>query len=111
MERLKELRKERNLLQKDVAKLINVGRTTYVKYENGDSEPSLKTLIELANYFDVSIDYLLEVTDERKPSSRSLEHSRSGLSREEREIVKAYREFPEMRYAVKKLLGITRWYF
>ena len=63
MERLKNLRIENNLLQKDVAKAINVGRTTYVKYENGDSEPSFKTLVAIANFFHVSTDYLLEKTD------------------------------------------------
>ena len=59
MEHLKKLRIEKGLLQKDVAEAINVGRTTYVKYENGDSEPNMDTLIQLANFFDVSVDYLL----------------------------------------------------
>lgn len=63
MERLKELRQKKNVLQKEVAEVINVGRTTYVKYENGDSEPSYKILVKLAEYFDVSTDYLLGKTD------------------------------------------------
>ena len=70
MERLKILRKEKNLLQKDIAKAINVGRSTYVKYENGDSEPSLKILIELATFFDVSTDYLLEKTNNRNEKEK-----------------------------------------
>lgn len=65
MERLRQLRQEKKLLQKDVAQAINVGRTTYVKYENGDSEPSMKILIQLAKFFDVSTDYLLGKTNFR----------------------------------------------
>ena len=63
MERLKELRTKKGLLQKDVAKAINVGRSTYVKYENGDSEPSMKILIELADFFEVTTDYILGKTN------------------------------------------------
>ena len=65
MERLKLLRQKKNVLQKDVAEAINVSRTTYVKYENGDSEPSHKILIKLAEYYNVSIDYLLNKTNSR----------------------------------------------
>lgn len=56
---LKKLRKDRGLLQKQVAEKIGVGRTTYVKYENGDSEPDYKTLIKIADFYKVSIDELL----------------------------------------------------
>ena len=65
MERLRQLRQEKNLLQKDVAQAINVGRTTYVKYENGDSEPSMNILVKLANFFEVSTDYILGKTNNR----------------------------------------------
>ncbi len=56
---LKNLRAEKGVLQKDVAKFLGIDRTTYVKYENGNSEPNSEMLIALANYFNVSIDYLL----------------------------------------------------
>lgn len=59
MHMLKQLREAKGLYQKDVAAAIGVDRTTYVKYERGDSEPSFQTLGKLAQYFDVSIDYLL----------------------------------------------------
>ncbi len=59
MQTLKNLRLEKGLYQKDVAKAIGVDRTTYVKYERGDSEPSFQILMKLANFFNVSIDYLL----------------------------------------------------
>ena len=59
MEHLKEMRLSRNLLQKDVAAAIGVDRTTYVKYENGNSEPNHEILQKLAELFETSIDYLL----------------------------------------------------
>ena len=73
MERLKKLRQNRKLLQKDVATAINVGRSTYVKYENGDSEPSMKILIQLANYFDVTVDYLLENDTQNKKTQKGVQ--------------------------------------
>ena len=56
--RLKALREAREWSQADVANLIGVGRTTYLKYENGENKP-VRKLNELANLFNVSIDYLL----------------------------------------------------
>ena len=63
--RLKELRKEKSLYQKDVAAHLGIDRTTYVKYENGSSEPPIEALLELCRFYSVSMDYLLGLTDER----------------------------------------------
>ena len=59
MHKLRELREAKGLYQKDVAAAIGVDRTTYVKYERGTSEPSYNILSKLAEYFNVSVDYLL----------------------------------------------------
>ncbi|MDY4976751.1 MAG: helix-turn-helix domain-containing protein [Clostridia bacterium] len=59
MERLRKLRESKGLYQKDVAAVLGVDRTTYVKYERGDSDPGKENLIKLANFFDVSVDYIL----------------------------------------------------
>lgn len=61
-ERLQALRKARGYSQQDVANLIGVGRTTYLKYESGDNKPTRK-INELARLFQVSTDYLLGNTD------------------------------------------------
>ena len=55
-----KLRKEKNMTQKEIAKIINVAPTTYLGYEKMTSEPDLKTLIKLADFFNVSLDYLCE---------------------------------------------------
>lgn len=57
-ERLKELRKKRNLKQEEVAEAINISRQAYAKWETNGAEPSITFLIELAKFFNVSIDYL-----------------------------------------------------
>lgn len=59
MERLKQLRAERGLTQKELAAYLKIDRTTYVKYEAGTSEPNFATLTRLAAYFGVTTDYLL----------------------------------------------------
>lgn len=68
MERLKELRIQRNLYQKDIAAKLGVDRTTYVKYENGSSEPNHEMLQKLADIFETTIDYLLGRTDDISPA-------------------------------------------
>ncbi|MEG1564826.1 MAG: helix-turn-helix transcriptional regulator [Bacteroides sp.] len=67
MKRLKELRNSMKLRQRDIAEKIGVDRTTYTKYEVGDSEPSNEMILKLAVVFDVSTDYLLGISDKKKP--------------------------------------------
>jgi transcriptional regulator with XRE-family HTH domain len=58
-ERLSQLQNEKNFLKKDIAKSIGVTYRHYQRYENGEAEPTLNVIIKLANYFGVSIDYLV----------------------------------------------------
>ena len=64
--RLKELRKKRGVSQVKLAMDLNTNQNTISRYETGEREADYKTLIQLADYFDVSIDYLLERTDNPK---------------------------------------------
>jgi len=64
-QRLKKLRKERDITQEDLAKTLNYGRTAIAGYESGRNQPDYNILTKLADYFDVSADYLLGRTDER----------------------------------------------
>lgn len=63
-ERLKELRKQKGILQKDLTNLLNVRNTTISMWETGATEPDLTALIKLAIFFEVSTDYLLGLEDE-----------------------------------------------
>ena len=64
--RLIKLKKDKNLLQKDIAKDVNLSLREYKYYERGQREPTASVLIALADYFDVSIDYLVGRTDNPK---------------------------------------------
>lgn len=58
-EKLKEMRKMCGLTQREVAERLGISQPSYVRYENGTSEPTLENLAKLADLFDVSADYLL----------------------------------------------------
>lgn len=60
---LKQLRNEHHLTQANLAKILGIAPTTLAAYEQGKSEPNIETLTKLANHFNVSIDYLLGLTD------------------------------------------------
>lgn len=57
--RLKVLREHKQLSKAEVARRLNVGNTTYANWEYGLREPNADTIVELANFYDVSTDYLL----------------------------------------------------
>ena len=62
--RLKELRKEHGISQLKLALDLNMNQNSVSRYENGSREADYATLIKLADYFNVSIDYLLERTND-----------------------------------------------
>ena len=61
--RLKELRKKKKISQLKLAMDLNMNQNSISRYENGEREADYSTLIRFADYFNVSIDYLLERTD------------------------------------------------
>ena len=65
--RIRDLRKDRNLTQKQIGQLLNMSQTGYNQYEIGKNDVPTKILIELAKFYNTSIDYILGLTDERKP--------------------------------------------
>ena len=64
--RLKELREKKNISQLKLALDLCINQNSISRYENGQREADYKTLIAIADCFDVSIDYLLERTDNPK---------------------------------------------
>lgn len=69
-ERIKQLREEKGYQQKDVAEKLGITKQALSNYENGTREPNLLTVIEIADLFDVSVEYLLGLTTERKRSNK-----------------------------------------
>lgn len=64
-DKIRELRKERGMTQKEVAERLGIGGSTMTMYETGRREPNMETLIKIADFFDVSTDYLLGKTNAR----------------------------------------------
>ena len=58
-ERLMEQRKLNGLTQRQMAEHLQMAQPSYIRYENGTSQPTLENLVKLADFFDVSVDYLL----------------------------------------------------
>lgn len=67
---IRDLREDHDLTQQQVADLLHTSRTSYGAYENGISEFSPAHLIQLAEFYQTSVDYLLGLTDEKRPYPR-----------------------------------------
>lgn len=61
--RLRDLREDRDLTQKDIAEKLYMQTTQYRRYETGERSLSLETAVALAEFYNVSLDYLAELTD------------------------------------------------
>lgn len=70
--RLKEIREDHDLYQKDIANILGVTKQQYNKYELGINSIPLEKINILADYYKTSIDYLTYRTDERKPYNKSI---------------------------------------
>lgn len=69
-ERIRHLRQDREWNQTEVARRLQMSQTGYSKYETGENDVPTRVLIALAHLYHVSTDYLLGLTDERRPYPR-----------------------------------------
>lgn len=69
--RIRDMREDRDLTQKQLADHLHIRQNTYSQYETGQRQLPLDVLIALARYYKTSADYLLGLTDERKPYPES----------------------------------------
>ena len=68
--RLRDLREDKDLTQKECAQIAYISKNSYIRYENDERIPPLDTIIKFAQYYDVSIDYIAKLTDVKKPYPR-----------------------------------------
>ena len=66
LKRLRELREDKDLTQKDIAKLLETTPQYYYRYETGKIDIPVKHIIKLCKYYNVTSDYILELSDEYK---------------------------------------------
>ncbi len=64
--RIRDLREDNDLTQQNLADVLHINRRTYSAYENGVNSMTPETLIKIAKFYDVSVDYLLGLTDTPK---------------------------------------------
>ena len=86
MTRLYDLREEKNMKQKDIATMLNIKPSAISKYEKGIAQPSIPTLIKIAEIFNISIDYLLGLSSVKNP------YSSDKFTPKEAEIIAKYRK-------------------
>lgn len=85
MIKLFELRSEKGLSQRELARIMNISQGTYNNWENENTQPSIEQLIALADFFEVSVDYLLGRTDENGTVIQSAEQKNG------QELLKLYK--------------------
>lgn len=66
VERLRELREDNDLMQKDIAAVLNTTQQVYSRYENGENEMPVRHVITLARFYGVSSDYILGLSDKKQ---------------------------------------------
>jgi len=64
--RIRDLRHDHDMTQKELSKILGMSQTGYSKYETGENDIPTEILIKLSRYYNVSIDYLLDQTDTKK---------------------------------------------
>ena len=69
--RLKDIREDSDVKQQELADYLHIRQNTYSQYENGQRQLPIEALIKLAYFFNTSADYILEITDERRPYKRT----------------------------------------
>ena len=68
--RLRDLREDKDLTQKELAEYLHIRQNTYSQYETGQRQIPIELLIQLARFYNTSVDYLLSLTDETIPYPR-----------------------------------------
>lgn len=69
-QRIRDLREDNDLLQRDLARVLSCSQVCYSHYETGKRDVPTDVLIKLCRYYDTSADYLLGLTDVREPYPR-----------------------------------------
>ena len=99
--RIKDLRTDNDKTQQEVADYLKIDRKTYLRYEKSEHEIRINTIVALAKYYDVSIEYLLALTNNKKPLS-----SDEILTKEEQKVIKAYNKDQDVKEAIDRIIKI-----
>lgn len=70
-EKIREVREDRGLTQQEIARLLHIGQRTYSDYETGKTRIPLESVIVLAKYYNVDLNYLTGISQEKRPFPES----------------------------------------
>ena len=102
-ERLKKVRIDRGLRQEDIGAIVHVGKSTVSQWENNIHVPDIETIVKIANYLNVTSDYLLGRTNVRNPiETIAAHHEGEEWTEEELEEIERFKEFVRMKRHQKK---------
>lgn len=101
MNKLRLLRNQKGLSQQKLANLLHVSQQSVYKYENGLAEPDIRTLRQLSELFDVSIDYLVENTEDPRKMNVFVE---TELSPRELDFLRMYRRLTGTRKKIIEMI-------
>jgi transcriptional regulator with XRE-family HTH domain len=109
-DRLKELRLNRKMTQEELGKTFNVIKQTISSWENGNSRPDIDMASKIADFFEVTTDYLLGRTNESRITKQFLTNSvhstdnpMSGLPPEALERIEEFKELMRLKYGKKSI--------
>lgn len=69
--RMKDLREDNDLTQEECAKIAYISKNSYIRYEKDEREIPLDVIVNLAKYYNTSVDYIAKLTDIKKPYKRN----------------------------------------
>lgn len=101
MNNLKRLRQQHNLSQQKLAEALHVSQQSIYKYEHNITSPDIETLINMADYFNTSVDYIIDYTDiphKIEPTSKM------DLNKDELELIQTYRTLSRNQKELTKAL-------
>lgn len=101
---LKDLRLEKKLIQKELGRKLGISLSSISMYERGERQPDLETLIKISEFFHVSTDYLLGLTDIPNYEKMSNQHQITHLTKNELEILEIFNKITNERDQIK-LIG------
>ena len=101
MNRITELRKEKHLNQVGLGLKLNISQKMISAYENGTHQPSIDTLINMSEIFNVSVDYIIGNSDIKTPAEK---FSKDGLTSNEIELLDMFKNLDEVQQ--QRALGI-----
>ena len=100
--RLRELREENEYTQKDIADKIGLTKSAYGYYERGKIVPDAQTLVQLSKIFDVTTDYLLGLSDDKKPIEDITERQKKAIRLTDQLTDEQFESILEMVLSFKK---------